>query len=279
MLSQKTNDQIYDLKKLIYIKPELSEFVSEDFQRIDLNTSKAVRLLNQALVLDKLKIAYWDFPKDNLVPPYPSRLEYLKLLKDSNPESINKVLDIGTGATLIYPIIGAKLFKWNFVGVDTDQDSLDSAQNIIDQNKLNNHIQLRLQKKPYAVLNNIILPQDQFDLVICNPPFYESMEDASKSFEKKSKFTGENTLFKGTKNELVYEKGGELGFLKTYIRESKFYGLQCNYFSSLVSKKEFLRPLKVLIKKQGATATQTKLSTKNKTHYILTWTYSVKSKK
>jgi len=279
MLSQKNNDQIYDLKKLCAIKPGLSEFVSADLKHIDLSTNKAVKLLNQALVLDQLDLEYWDFPSGTLVPPFPSRLEYLKILHDSSQLSIKNVLDIGTGATLIYPIIGTQLFQWNFIGVDIDLNSLLSAQKIIDRNNLSKFINLRTQSNPKKILNNIILLEDQFDLVICNPPFYESNEQAAKNFNKKSNFLGENGLFQGTNNELIFENGGELGFLKTYIRESQYFKEQCTQFSSLISKKEILRPLKVLIKKQGGTPLHYKLTTKNKTHYILTWSYSVKSKK
>ncbi|MGB0431835.1 MAG: RlmF-related methyltransferase, partial [Bacteroidia bacterium] len=51
----------------------------------------------------------------------------------SSEENI-KILDIGTGATCIYPLLGVAEYNWKFVATDIELDSLDTAQDIIDDN-------------------------------------------------------------------------------------------------------------------------------------------------
>mgnify|MGYP002663522631 CR=1 FL=1 len=58
-----------------------------------------------------------------------------------------KALDIGIGANCIYPIIGASVYGWDFVGSDIDETSLASVENIINSNEsLKGKITVKLQK-------------------------------------------------------------------------------------------------------------------------------------
>jgi 23S rRNA (adenine1618-N6)-methyltransferase len=34
--------------------------------------------------------------------------------------NIKSVIDIGTGSSIIYPLIGWKIFDWNFIGTEID---------------------------------------------------------------------------------------------------------------------------------------------------------------
>lgn len=60
----------------------------------------------------------WDCPVTNLCPRIPSRVNYLLWLSIHMEEAVTKVVDVGTGATLIYPLIGWKLFRWKFIGLE-----------------------------------------------------------------------------------------------------------------------------------------------------------------
>lgn len=261
----------YDLKLLCKKVPELEAFVSTDYTRIRLDSPKAVKYLNQALVLQHLNLSYWNFPDKHLTPPYPSRFEYLNIIQKEVPE-IQKIFDIGTGATAIYPLIAVQKFDWEVCASEIDPLSLQNAKRIISKNGIDK-ITLRHQKKPRQILNGVVEENESFDIAICNPPFFHSPEEATKQNQRRNKLDKIPGAFSGTNSELVYEFGGELGFLKTYIRESQFYKDQFRYFSSLVSSKSYLRPLKVFIKKQKGQATQLTLKTKNKTQYILIWHY------
>ena len=65
----------------------------------------------------------WKCPSNNLCPRIPSRVNYLLWIYAIVKEPVEKVLDIGTGATLIYPLIGWRLFKWQFIAVEVNQVS------------------------------------------------------------------------------------------------------------------------------------------------------------
>jgi 23S rRNA (adenine1618-N6)-methyltransferase len=49
-------------------------------------------------------------------------------------EPIDRVLDVGTGATLIYPLLGCALFKWKFTAIEINEKSYQSSKKIIEIN-------------------------------------------------------------------------------------------------------------------------------------------------
>ncbi len=248
-------------------------------ETINFSDSKSVRLLNKALVFSELDLTYWDFPENNLTPAYPSRLVYLELCNNLYQELFQttptQILDIGCGASLIYPLIAVKRFGWNSTGADIDSISLEFAQKIIDKNSLNNRIDLRHQSNSKYILNNIIAEHDNYDLSVCNPPFYSNSEEATKHKElkiKNLKLAGASRNFQGKNNEL-WCSGGELSFVKKYIRESQFYKTQIKLFSSLISNGENIRPLKVALKKLGARCEVKKIKKGNKLHNFIFWSF------
>ncbi len=258
-LHQKNNFKNgYNFKELIIKNPALKEFiVKNEFGTvtIDFSNLEAVRELNKALICSLDKISNWNFPKENLCPPIPGRLDYIHYLADLlSLKGAAKILDIGTGATCIYPLLGVSAYDWNFVATDIDLDSLDTAQDIIDDNKLTEKIELRQQLKEENILKGIIVDGDSFTAVMCNPPFYKSAEEAQGANGRKSKNLGNNAVrnFAGNNNELWYI-GGEKAFLHNYLYESSLYKTSSKWFTSLVSKKENVKSLEKSSKKLGAT--------------------------
>jgi len=258
-LHQKNNFKNgYNFKELIIKNPALKEFiVKNEFGTvtIDFSNLEAVRELNKSLICSLDKISNWNFPKENLCPPIPGRLDYIHYLADLlSLKGAAKILDIGTGATCIYPLLGVSAYDWNFVATDIDLDSLDTAQDIIDDNKLTEKIELRQQLKEENILKGIIVDGDSFTAVMCNPPFYKSAEEAQGANGRKSKNLGNNAVrnFAGNNNELWYI-GGEKAFLHNYLYESSLYKTSSEWFTSLVSKKENVKSLEKSSKKLGAT--------------------------
>ena len=84
---------------------------------IDFSDPKAVKELNLTLLQVYYGINKWVFPDENLCPPIPGRVDYIhyvsELLSDSKNIDKITVLDIGTGATCIYPLLGVKEYDWN----------------------------------------------------------------------------------------------------------------------------------------------------------------------
>lgn len=244
----------YDFPKLIKIVPALKEHVfRNEFERdtIKFSDNKAVKLLNQALLKSHYNID-WDLPPKSLCPPIPSRLDYLLHAADLIGKKNAKVLDIGTGANLIYPILAQAHFKWQCVGTDVDADALKHAQSIINKNDSLNTIGLRLQRNPAKTLQGVLNKDEHFDLLICNPPFYKSAEEAQQNNQRKLRNLNiaeeEGRNFGGQANELWYP-GGEKSFIEKLAFESKFHSRQITWFTSLVSKKDNVYGVSKSIKK------------------------------
>ena len=165
----------YDFDALIVENPLLKEFVLENkfgSISIDFSNPNAVKELNKALLFSYDKLNLWNFSDENLCPPIPGRLDYILHLSDLlSKEKDIKILDIGTGATCIYPLLGVAEFNWNFIATDIDLDSLDSAQDIIDDNNLDANIKLRQQFDEQQILKGILEEDDFFSATMSNPPF------------------------------------------------------------------------------------------------------------
>ncbi|WP_438988611.1 23S rRNA (adenine(1618)-N(6))-methyltransferase RlmF [Polaribacter sp.] len=246
----------YNFDELVKSNPHLKEFVSQNkygTTTIDFSNPKAVKELNKALLFSFDQLSIWDFPDENLCPPIPGRLDYIHHLADLLSEEENiKILDIGTGATCIYPLLGVAEYHWNFVATDIDLDSLDTAQDNIDDNHLENQIELRQQFNEQHILKGVIEEDDFFTATICNPPFYKSAEEAQGANRRKTRNLGNNAVrnFSGNNNELWYV-GGEKAFLHNYLYESSLFSKKSKWFTSLVSKKENVESLKKSSTKLG----------------------------
>ena len=269
----------YDFDELIIKNSSLKEFVLENkfgSISIDFSNPTAVKELNKALLYTYDKISTWIFPDENLCPPIPGRLDYIHHLADLISEEKNiKILDIGTGATCIYPLLGVAEYNWDLVAIDIDINSLDTAQDIIDDNSLDTKIKLRQQLDENQILKGILNDDDSFSAVICNPPFYKSAEEARGANRRKNRNLGNSSVrnFAGNNNELWYI-GGEKAFLHNYLFESSLYKDRSIWFTSLVSKKENVESMEKSSKKLGATAFKViPMNQGNKVTRIVCWKY------
>jgi 23S rRNA (adenine1618-N6)-methyltransferase len=284
----------YDFKALIKAIPKLRPFVTVnqyDNQTINFANPDAVKMLNRALLKLHYNIEYWDIPAGYLCPPIPGRADYIHyaadLLATTNAGVVRKgkkvrVLDIGVGANCVYPIVGHQEYGWSFVGTDIDEEALQSAQRIIDENEdLKNTIELRLQKHRADIFLFAIKPGERFDLTICNPPFHASIKEAAEGSRRKWNNLGlkagkekEPVLNFGGQNAELWYPGGEAAFLKQMAAQSTHFAKQCLWFTTLVSKKENLRILYNALQKAGATDVQTiNMSQGQKVSRIMAWTF------
>lgn len=280
----------YDFAKLESAAPALSQYVimtPRGEKSINFSDPQAVLTLNEALLKAYYGLEFWQIPAGYLCPPIPGRADYIHYLADLMSMTKTKVeqlkvdetdeiktgsanhkhtvLDIGTGANCIYPILGSTLYDWNFVASDIDPISVKTAQLLIQANKkLNRKIKVRQQTHCERIFHGIIKANDRFTVTVCNPPFHESLEKAREgSLRKVNNLTRGKAAplnkreqpvlnFAGTANELCYQ-GGEIAFLKQMAIESKDFSQQVCWFTSLVSKKENVPLLQQQLKKLGAT--------------------------
>lgn len=251
----------YNMELLCKSSPSLTPFVfTNDFgtQSIDFSNPKAVFELNKALLRSAYKIKNWQISPNSLCPGIPGRADYIHnladlLARDNNGELPigykTKILDIGTGSSLIYPIIGAQEYEWDFIATEIDRQSIQQAENNINTNSwLKKKIQLRFQENKENILKGIIFENDRFDAIMCNPPFFKSREDnwkvSSKKFQNLHKNKEQPTVqnFSGHPNELWYP-GGEKAFITKLIYESQQFKSHLGWITTLVSSKDHIKPL------------------------------------
>lgn len=276
----------YNFDKLKQSLPELKAFMKKNPRgedTIDFSNNTAVVLLNKALLKTYYHINYWDIPKGFLCPPIPGRADYIHYiaeLLDDKTDSVN-VLDVGTGANLIYPIIGSQSYGWKFTASDIDPKSIENSMKIIENNStLKDKIELKLQNNKNFIFKGVIKKDSYFDLTMCNPPFHASLEDAMKANRRKVNNLNKNNSkikkglnFGGQKAEL-WCPGGERLFLKRMAKESVEFASQVTWFTSLVSNKDNLGPTKKLLSKLGAKKIEVlEMSQGQKISRILAWTY------
>lgn len=282
----------YELEQLMEVEEKLRDFVftnAFENQTLDFSNPQAVKSLNSALLKKYYQVGFWDIPEGFLCPPIPGRADYIHYLADllaakntgKIPRGVGvKVLDIGTGANLIYPIIGSSSYDWNFVGSELNPLAFASAEEIVKANpRLNDKVELRLQAQSSQIFSGIIGKEDYFDLTLCNPPFHQSAEAAQEgSLRKVRNLSGKSVSkadlnFGGQASEL-WTEGGELGFVRLMIQESTLFKNQVFWFTTLVSKSENLKPMVDLISKAGARSHRVvEMAQGNKISRFVAWTF------
>ena len=286
------NHDRYDIDALIKVLPALEEFVftnKYDSKTVDFAKPQAVKLLNTSILMHYYGIRSWEFPDANLCPPIPSRADYLHYVADllaaDNAGEIPRGpsivgIDVGCGASCIYPLIGSAEYGWSFLATDIDNESLVSAHKIIESNPhLEGEIALELQADPTKFFSGVIDEKKKYAFTICNPPFHASAYDAmSESSRKVENLKGDADVklarnFSGKMSELVYQ-GGEFNFVNSMIYGSKAYAQNVGWFTSLISKKGNLPGLYKQLEKLGAKEHKViEMATSNKITRVLAWRF------
>lgn len=165
-------------------------------------------------------------PPGHLVPTIPNRVQYIlwatALLDSDVLKNHLVVLDIGTGPSCIYPMLGSRMFpNWSFIGSDSDHIAVEAARQNCRQNSLSS-IEV-VQSESNSFFPEAILEQKPV-LTLCNPPFHETLPQTKD--------------LAGTEAQLK-TSGGELTFLRNMAMESRQAG-QVAWFTSLVGRKKDL---------------------------------------
>lgn len=283
----------YDFDALIAACPALAPFVIRNphgKRSLDFADPQAVCIFNRALLGAFYGIRHWDIPPGYLCPPVPGRADYLHGLADllatdqggHPPRGARvRVLDVGTGANCIYPLIGVHEYGWRFVGSDIDATALAAAGAILRANRLEARIELRRQADPQQVFAGLVQPGERFHATLCNPPFHASQAEATAGSRRKWRNLGKQdpsrrlpTLnFGGQSNEL-WCPGGEAAFIARLARESQAVAAQVLWFSTLVSKGGNLPAFDALLQRLGAVETRrVEMGQGQKRSRFVAWTF------
>jgi 23S rRNA A1618 N6-methylase RlmF len=158
-------------------------------------------------------------------------------------------IDIGTGASCIYPLIGVKKNEnWGFFASDVDNESCKHALENIARNQLQSRI-IVVHNPDNKTILSVIFDNPKakdiaFAFCMTNPPFYDGPGDLASSRQLK----GDDTYCpidgpsEYTDSEYFFQ-GGEAGFIKIMIEESLRYRDRCLWYSAMISKKANLKPL------------------------------------
>lgn len=287
----------YDFARLAQVSPTLRPFVAPNKYgdpSIDYADPEAVKALNRALLKDAYGLTTWDIPPSYLCPPAPGRSDYLHsladLLANGQERAIPRghsvcVLDIGVGASCIYPLIGASEYGWRFVGSEVDPVALRSATELAaGAGAVAALIECRLQPVRTDCFKGVIQPGEVFDLSMCNPPFHASAAEAAAGSERKRRNLGATGVrrnvsnFSGRAGEL-WCPGGELGFILRMIAQSAEMPDSCRWFTTLVSKSTHLPRLHEALKDADVASIQTiPVAQGQKESRILAWTFGAQTR-
>ena len=195
----------------------------------------------------------WEMPAHHLCPTLPSCLNYLLWLEDLIGAQDGKTVlgvDIGTGASGIYPLLGHAHLGWRFIATEIDPDSVAAARHNVALNGWEEHIEVRavevrsvddpearaVTNPPPAsplgaapMLQHVLRPEERPAFCMCNPPFYDegdrppgpAPQHAPCAASRAEQFT----------------PGGEVGFVLRLVQESQQLGTQVGWYSSLLGRK------------------------------------------
>ncbi|KAJ3693961.1 hypothetical protein LUZ60_009441 [Juncus effusus] len=235
-----------------------------DRPTIDFADFSATRELTRVLLLHDHGVNWW-IPDGQLCPTIPNRSNYIHWIEDLlasdlipsiNTDDSNKLVrgfDIGTGANCIYPLLGASLLGWSFVGSDITPVALEWAKKNVENNPHISHlIEIRAASKSEpsdddSVLVGVVKEGERFDFCMCNPPFFESLADAGLN---------PKTACGGTREEMVCD-GGEREFVGRIVEDSICLKDSFRWFTSMVGRKANLKFLISKIREKGATIVKT----------------------
>ncbi|WCJ27941.1 Ribosomal RNA large subunit methyltransferase F [Euphorbia peplus] len=290
-------------------------FYSRDGRpKIDWTDFNSTRELTRLLLLHDHGLNWW-IPDGQLCPTVPNRSNYIHWIEDllsSNviPEKkgngkIVRGFDIGTGANCIYPLLGASLLGWSFVGSDVTDVALEwaernvknnphiselievrkvvnrqgalsiedvhNAQSVNGESKTNVNECLIMEQLDSSnkydgppVLSGVVKDGEKFDFCMCNPPFFENMDEAGLN---------PKTACGGTPEEMVCP-GGEKAFITRIIEDSAVSKESFRWYTSMVGRKANLKFLTSKLREVGVTIVKTTEFVQGRTcRWGLAWSF------
>ncbi|KAK8043101.1 hypothetical protein PG994_013584 [Apiospora phragmitis] len=219
-------------------------------KHLDFTDPAAIMQLTKTLLKRDFSLQI-ELTDDRLCPPVPNRHNYIlwlkSLLDTSSPTYVEAYeperqvtgVDVGTGASAIYPLLGcAQRPAWSFVATDIDAKSLACARRNVALNGLEARIRVVERDDSSAAL----IPLDesdtqQIDFVMTNPPFYESEAELQQLAAQKA--LPPASACTGAPHEMVCE-GGELGFLQRLLDESLVLRERVQWYTAMLGKQSSL---------------------------------------
>ncbi|KAK2142055.1 hypothetical protein LSH36_1002g03117 [Paralvinella palmiformis] len=137
-------DRKPNFKKLAEKYEEFHKHVLHDDHgtvQIDFKKPECLRALSWALLKDDFNLDVL-MPLDRLIPTIPLRLNYILWLEDILDRETETIcgIDIGTGASCVYPLLGAKKNGWSFIATESDGTNYQYAKKNVENNQMTDKI-------------------------------------------------------------------------------------------------------------------------------------------
>ncbi|KAL6471149.1 hypothetical protein MHYP_G00197990 [Metynnis hypsauchen] len=235
---------------------------------------EAVRALTCTLLKEDFGLTI-EIPLERLIPTVPLRLNYIHWVEDltEGQGSPRRGIDIGTGASCIYPLLGASMNGWYFLATEVDDICYNYAKKNVEQNNMADLI--KVVKVPQKTLLMDALKEESFvyDFCMCNPPFFANQLEAKGVNSRNSRRPPPSSVNTGGVTEIMAE-GGELEFVKRIIHDSLQLKRRLRWYSCMLGKKCSLAPLKEELRKQGVPkVTHTEFCQGRTMRWALAWSF------
>ncbi|NXB33014.1 MET16 methyltransferase, partial [Eulacestoma nigropectus] len=262
--------------------PEFQQHVQTTLAgRVSLNFKdpEAVRALTCTLLKEDFGLTI-DIPVERLIPTVPLRLNYIHWVEDlighqdAEKQTLRRGIDIGTGASCIYPLLGATLNGWYFLATEVDDMCFNYAKKNVEQNNLSDLI--KVVKVPQKTLLMDALKEESeiiYDFCMCNPPFFANQLEAKGVNSRNPRRPPPSSVNTGGITEIMAE-GGELEFVKRIIHDSLQLKKRLRWYSCMLGKKCSLAPLKEELRIQGVPkVTHTEFCQGRTMRWALAWSF------
>ncbi|XP_032823528.2 RNA N(6)-adenosine-methyltransferase METTL16 isoform X1 [Petromyzon marinus] len=276
-------DKPPDFALLASRNPEFKKHVQTDLSgrvRLNFKEPEAVRALTCALLQEDFGLSI-EIPLERLIPTLPLRLNYIHWVEDllgsslsRDPEKSVHGIDIGTGASCIYPLLGATMNGWHFLATEVDNVCFTYATQNVARNGLQGLV--RVMKVPQKTLLVEALNEDPelaYDFCVCNPPFFANQQEAYGVNSRNSHRPPPSSVNTGGATEIMAE-GGELEFVRKIIHDSLQLQKRIRWYTCMLGKKCSLAPLKEELRRCGVPRTTTTTFCQGRTmRWALAWSF------
>ncbi|XP_038055950.1 RNA N6-adenosine-methyltransferase mettl16-like [Patiria miniata] len=237
-------DKYPDFKR--HLSTTLTGYVSLDFKDPEALRSLTCTLLREDFGIDLM------IPLDRIIPTVPLRLNYVlwieDLLEQSGHGRSGEIygIDVGCGASCIYPLLGAKLNDWHFAASEVDSSSAGFAVLNVKRNNLNDKIHV-IEAEPDDMLHGIVkaAPRSLYHFSMCNPPFFGNLLEAQGIMTSRTVDRSEPiSVSTAAEAEMIWGEGGEVDFVGRMIRDSLQLREQVVWYTSMVGKKASIGPIR-----------------------------------
>lgn len=239
-----------DFKKLACDYQELKKFMtigSKNKLKFDFKNPEALRALTCAL-LHRYFQKRITLPPDRMIPAVPQRLNYICWIEDlvklieAQTSDLNVIgIDIGTGASCIFPILSChRNPTWSFIGVEADAKSFSVALENVQKNFMDERIRM-IKISTEDTLNDILcLSTYPVTFIMCNPPFFEEEYGVTLELNSGRPKSSANT---SDKVESV-TSGGEIAFVGHMLEQSRHLKEEVTIYTSMLGRKQSLTHFK-----------------------------------